>query len=275
MRPSTPPSSVNATSETESSQHASASLEQVAASSQHAPESALSEALIASNRLAMAGTSAAMLAHEFNNLMTPVLARSVDALESDDPQHARHAIERTVGQIEKAIRLSRHLLRLADPRPVEGEAQVCGARQAAEEALAEAIRPFRKDHIEVVVRADEALRLAGAAYLVEQVLLNLLLNARAAIKPNPGRIEISAERDGAMVRFEVADSGHGIPATELGLVFRPFLQRSEVSDPNAWRQVGLGLLVCREIVTQHGGRMDVMQNARGGCTFQVWWPAAE
>ena len=232
----------------------------------------LHEQLIESQRLACAGTTAAMLAHEYNNLMTPILARSIDALQRDDVEAMRLTLERTISQVRKTIALSRHLLQIVDPDDKADEA--CTVAAAVNEAIAETIRPFDKDGIELVLDIPETLRVRGRALLLEQVLLNLLLNARRALKGMRGRITVAALRAGEMVEIRVADTGVGIPAEQVEHVFNPFFSRDAEQDHGRWREAGLGLHVCRLIAQRHHATLRVAANVPRGCVFTLKWPAA-
>ena len=232
----------------------------------------LQRELVACQRLALAGTTAAMMAHEVNNLMTPILARASDALAHDDPALWRHALDRSVVQVQKTIALCKHLLRLTDPADERDATSNVAA--AVHEALEEAVRPFCKDGIELRVDVPAELYVRGRSLLLEQVLLNLLVNARAAMKGLRGSLAISARRDRGYVVIEVCDSGKGLTDDELATAYAPFLAAEAANDTTDWRRVGLGLHVCRLIAQEHGAALAVRANPDRGCTFVVRWPAA-
>jgi signal transduction histidine kinase len=108
---------------------------------------------------------------------------------------------------------------------------------------------------------------------VAQVLTNLLSNA-IKFSPVGGRIEITAERDGDGVRVGVRDSGEGIAQEDLPRLFQKFTQ----IDSSATRKAGgtgLGLVICKGIVEQHGGRIWVESTPNVGSTFFFTLPAAD
>lgn len=233
--------------------------------------SALQDELIACNRLAMLGNVAAMAAHEYNNLLTPIVARTEAALHApDDAAFVRTTLERTLTQARRAVALSRHLLEMAHDwtRPAE----LCSVAQAAREALETSARPFEKDGIEVRLEIPDGLHVCAQADLLSQVLLNLVLNAREAMKPNGGLLVIRADDEGAFVRLAISDTGRGIPRDRLDRVLNPFLAAEPTARPHDWHAVGLGLSVCRLIATRHGARMQASANEGRGCTFTLWWP---
>ncbi len=231
---------------------------------------ATQEELIACQRLAMLGNLAAMAAHEFNNLMTPIVARVEAAMSLDDEAFQRKALERTLTQSQRAIALSRHLLGLAhnDYRPAE----TCSVAAAVNEAIETAARPFDKDGIELRVTVPEELHVCASLDLLCQVLLNLLLNARAAMKDREGVLSVSAVDQGDHVQVDVRDSGKGLPPEDIENVFNPFLAANPHERANDWHQVGLGLSVCRMIAHTHGAQLRFLDNDGPGCTVRLTWP---
>lgn len=231
----------------------------------------LQEELIAQQRMALLGTMSAMVAHEFNNLMTPVVTRAQDALDRDDPPTMRKALDQALAHAQKAIAVARHLLGLTDQG---GQTPcVCSVNAAVREALETLGRPLHKGGIDLRVEVPTDLRVRARPMLLEQLLLNLLLNAREAMKERGGALTIAARREGSQVVIDVSDRGVGIAKQRLDQVVNPFLAADPSARPGDWRSVGIGLSVCRMISHQHGARLRASANAGGGCTFQIRWPA--
>ncbi len=226
--------------------------------------------LVACQRLALLGSLAGMAAHEFNNLMTPVVALVEAALTAADPALTHKALDRTLIQVQRAIGLSDHLLALAhrEYRPAE----LCSVAAAVREALETAVRPFQKDGIELRVTVPEELRVCAQEALLCQVLLNLLLNARQAMQGRRGVLTVTATADSDHVQIDVRDSGKGIPPDRLATVFNPFLAADPRARPQDWQTVGLGLSVCRLIAHHHGATLRALPNDGPGCTFRLRWP---
>ena len=107
--------------------------------------------------------------------------------------------------------------------------------------------------------------------LASQVLANLLENA-AKYTPAGTRIRIAAVADAPMVRVVVEDEGPGLPPGDPRLLFDKFQRGREES---AVVGAGLGLAICRAIVTAHGGEISAGPGARGGARFEFTLPAAE
>jgi signal transduction histidine kinase len=107
----------------------------------------------------------------------------------------------------------------------------------------------------------------GDAERLQQLFLNLLLNAADAMRDG-GELRIWLERAGdAEIEVGVADSGVGIPEAALEHVFEPFYTTKPAGEGN-----GLGLMVAKGIVTDHGGSIDVSSEAGKGTTFLVRFP---
>ena len=117
------------------------------------------------------------------------------------------------------------------------------------------------------------LHVQAQPLLLEQLLLNLILNARAAMKDARGRLYISAARDDGFVHITVRDQGVGFDEELLRDSVNPFLNAEAQEIPTA-RGTGVGLYACRTIAHEHQGRIWAENNPDVGCTFHVEWPAA-
>jgi signal transduction histidine kinase len=223
-------------------------------------------------RMSMLGTLAAMVAHEFNNLMTPVLARAQIALTTGDAVASRKALDCAFANAQKAIGITAHLLNM--PRRDQEDAATCAVAAAVQHALEVSPRPLEREGVTVTVDVPADLTVAARPLLFEQVLLNLVLNARAALRGRAGALSIVAHRDGEVVVLQIRDSGAGMPAEHIDRVLNPFLAADPERDTQDWRSVGLGLNVCRTIARQHAASLRARLNDGPGVTFELRWPAA-
>ena len=233
----------------------------------------LQQQVVALHQSALLGTTSAMVAHEFNNLMTPVLLRAQDALERDDPAAMRKACERTIVQTRKAIDICRHRMGVASAANEAGQ-DTCRVADALDEAVRSIYRPLAKDGIEFSASIDRDLTVKVNGTLMHQVFLNLLLNARRAMEKTRGPLAVSAVQDDDMVIIEVRDSGEGFPDDRMDTQLEPFLRADESREPRDWLSIGLGLAVCRKIAHEHAATLEASANDTGGCTFRLRWPAA-
>jgi signal transduction histidine kinase len=129
---------------------------------------------------------------------------------------------------------------------------------------------LERHQIEVVQNLGEIPRIVCAPAQINQVILNLLLNAMGAIEATGrggGRIEIDTRAQSAEVILEVADDGCGIPEAVLSRIFDPFFTTKPVG-----QGTGLGLSISQSIVTDHGGRIEVESTPSRGSRFRVILP---
>ncbi|MCG3126945.1 MAG: Sensor protein FixL [Phycisphaerae bacterium] len=230
--------------------------------------------LFSLHRHALLGSMVLMVAHEFRNLLTPVLGGCQNALASDDPVLMKKVLQRTVVQSQRATEICAHLLALARDTTKPGPNDVCVVADALQDAIASVASPFEKVGIELVIDVDAALRVRGQPTMLHQVLLNLLLNARKAMEKSRGILTVRARPDDEMVRIEVKDTGVGIPQDRLENLFNPFLASPPGEELRDWSQIGIGLAVCRRLVHENGGTIEVRANDGVGCTVLIRWPAA-
>ncbi len=236
------------------------------------------EQLTESQRLAAIGTIAAVIAHEFNNLLTPMVSYSqyamatADAAVPDMPL-IRKALAKSYQASTKAGRICNSMLSLA-----RGEATAFGpvpVQSLVDEVLNVLARDPQKDGIALRVQVEPGLSVHGDPVQLEQVLLNLLINARQAMLGRGGALTVKAATDPASgdVRLQVADTGPGIPAQVLPRIFQPFFTTKATAARGEPRGSGLGLSICREIVHHHGGRIDVASVVGRGTTFTLNLPS--
>lgn len=217
-------------------------------------------------RLATVGTLAAGIAHELNNLLTPVLGYA--QLAESHPEDATlvsKALERASRGVESATTIATALLDFTGART---RLEFASVDECLDGALACMGRPLEKDGIELrrAIPAGACARMNGTA--LQQVLLNLILNARRVLKDR-GWIAVRVQclasagdpSEGRLV-IEVEDSGPGLPeSVRQGL--------SEGALPaSAVKGHGFGLAICRRLVEQCGGTMTVGEGS-GGATFRI------
>lgn len=221
----------------------------------------------------MIGSLTAVIAHEFNNLMTPLVASAELAISSDDPELMKKTLTRGMNQAQRAIELSRRLLDLADARS-EPPAAVRLA-DAVQAALDTAIRPGKQETMLLRVVVPTELHVRAHRDLLVQLLMNLILNGHKACEGGRASLTISARRTDGEVEIDVCDSGKGLPKEYVDRVLNPFLAADPAATPCDWMGVGLGLCACRIIARKQNARLHFIVNDSGGCTVRVHWPVAE
>ena len=229
------------------------------------------ESLTHSHRLATLGTIATIIAHEYNNILTPIVSYAQLALaDPDDHATVRKALEKSLSGAERAAKISASLLGFAREADEHHVARLCGV---IDEAIGCMARDPAKDGLEVEVDVPDALAAISPLNL-QQVLLNLLLNAKNAMRRGGGRITVSARVEGGMIHLDVADTGPGIAPEIIDRLFEPFVTHR--SDPAADRKgTGLGLCICRDLVRAAGGSISVESKPGQGATFHIRLPVAD
>jgi len=239
-------------------------------------ESALQERLHQAQKMESVGRLAAGVAHDFNNLLGVILGYGElvrDGLPADDP--LREDVAHVLGAAERAAASTRQLLALGRKQPRRVRSLDLNAVVSES---AKILSRLAGETIELEIRLQPALGSVRADVgQIEQVLLNLVLNARDAL-PEGGRItietrneELAADRGqippGSYVLLTVTDTGPGMDAATRAQIFEPFFTTKETG-----KGTGLGLAVVHGIVQQSGGEIEVDSEVGVGTAFKVYLP---
>lgn len=235
----------------------------------------LEESLRESQRLNAVGTLTAGVAHNFNNLLTVILP-SLELLRSVVPSSHASILADCAGAADRAADLVHKLMTYAGKRPPRAHRD-CDVGQVVERALALCERAF-ENHIEISCTVAQGLGTVSADPAdVDQVLMNLLLNARDAVSVRGclvPRIEVRVERvtdAGAdLVAIRVRDNGTGMDAETLRRACEPFFTTKEVGSGT-----GLGLATSSSIARSLGGRLELESQPGRGTTVTFTMPAAK
>ena len=230
------------------------------------------EQLAGSERMASVGRLAAGVAHEIGNPIAAIMGLHDLIEDAATPEDTRaDFLKRMRKETERINVVVRDLLDYARPESGPGTA-LANVAEIAADALA-LVRPQKEwKGIDVKVEIPESLQVTLSPQRLTQVLLNLVLNAAAALSDQPGQrtLTVRATRAGeAMARIEVEDDGPGVPEALRDSIFDPFVTTKDVGSGT-----GLGLAVCRGIVEGAGGRMTIDASYTHGARFVVVLPAA-
>lgn len=222
--------------------------------------------------LANIGVSTCMIAHEINNLLTPTANYARLALDNpDDAKLLDKALQKTVRNCERATRMMQSMLAVAGGESEQKEATPL--RSLVEDIFGCLCRDFGKDGITVEVDIADNVEVWGIPIQIQQVLMNLILNAREAMLPRGGVLRINAHEVEGQVLIEVADTGCGIDRDNLDKIFEPFFTTKADEESDSFDGgFGLGLAFCHKIVTQSGGSISVESQIDKGTMFRVSLP---
>ena len=242
------------------------------------------EQLRQSQKLEAVGQLAGGVAHDFNNLLTIITGYSDLVLRRcprEDP--TRPKIEAIKKAAERAADLTRQLLAFSRKQVLQPK--VININEVVT-SVVNMLRRLVGDNIELVsMLRDDIGRVNADPGQFEQVLMNLVVNARDALTPQGGKIQIETDdveldsthanlrevmKPGRYVILVVSDNGHGINAEVQKHIFEPFFTTKE-----SGKGTGLGLSTVYGIVKQSGGYVWVYSEPGRGTTFKVYLPAVE
>jgi signal transduction histidine kinase len=231
----------------------------------------LRQQLLHAQRLSSVGALASSVAHEFNNILTTIINYAKLGLRPDSNEGVRtQALEKILKGSQRAATIVNSMLGFARSRSSQRETtDIIGL---VEEALILTEKDLSKHRIRVETKFEGRPQAPVVQGQIEQILLNLIINARQAM-PRGGwlRIAVGENPRTQMVEIRIADTGTGIPPEQLRLIFEPFYTTKE-PDEHGHGGNGLGLSVCRQIIEQHNGRIRVESVVGKGSTFTVKLP---
>jgi len=240
----------------------------------------LEEHLRHSQKMEAVGQLSGGVAHDFNNLLTVIQGHvSLIELKGNLPEHAADSLHEIAHAAARAAALTRQLLTFSREQVMQLSDLDANA---VVKSLSKMLRRVVREDIALELRyAPSPLVIHADAGMIEQVLMNLVVNARDAM-PAGGQLVVevagvafTAEaatsqpnaRPGAFVRLAVSDQGTGIPPEIRSKIFEPFFTTKE-----AGKGTGLGLANVYGIVQQHAGWIDLDTEVGRGTTFSVYLP---
>ena len=236
-----------------------------------------------SQKMESVGQLAAGVAHDFNNMLTVIQGHSGMLLARPTlPPELRDSVQAVYFAAERAASLTRQLLMFSrkgvlQPQPLDLREVIGNMSKMLKRLLGETI----------VLQFNPPLELPfvqGDTGMIEQVIMNLAINARDAM-PTGGNLTISVEpaeietsyvqgrpeaRPGNYVRLSVVDSGQGMDTATMSRIFEPFFTTKDVG-----KGTGLGLATVYGIIKQHQGWIDVASQPGHGASFSVFLPASD
>jgi two-component system, NtrC family, sensor kinase len=228
----------------------------------------LEEQLQISEKMASIGLLAAGVAHEVNTPLTGIssfVQMLMDGAEPDDPK--TRVLEKIEKQTFRAARIVNGLLNLA--RPAQVDSGPIDVNAVINDVLSLLDHQMRTGRIQVRKElAAVGPIVQGTEYKLQQVFLNLFLNARDAM-PKGGWLTIVTRAEGANATIEVADTGSGIPADHLSRIYDPFFTTKDIG-----KGTGLGLSITYGIVQEHGGTISCDSAPGQGTRFSLSLPLA-
>jgi signal transduction histidine kinase len=230
----------------------------------------LRQQLLQAQRLSSVGELASSIAHEFNNILTTIINSAKLGMRNSDSVEKQQAFERIVKAGQRAATIAAGMLGFA--RKSGTHRQRCDIARLVEEVLLLTEKDLSKHRIHVEKRFESRPTAWAVPGQIEQILVNLVINARQAMSAGGRlRIEVRENDSGDTVEVKVADTGVGISPDQLRLIFEPFFTTKQ-PDEYGRGGTGLGLSVCRQIIEQHQGRIRVESLVGKGSSFTLKLP---
>ena len=211
--------------------------------------------------------------HEFNNALTTILNYAKMGLRHKDEATRDKALNRILSASTKAARITASVLGMARSRSTRMEP--VKLETVIEDALVLLEREMMKYRVQVEREFAEVPRIQGNPGQIQQVLLNLMVNARQAMDGG-GRliIQLSSSAQGRAVDLTVRDTGCGMEPDVMRRMFEPQFSTKEGPDETGKGGSGLGLAACLEIVEAHRGRIRVQSSPGKGTAITIRFPLA-
>ena len=232
----------------------------------------LQQQLMETQKLSSVGALASSITHEFNNILMTVINYAKMGLRHQDPKTRERSFEKILAAGQRAAKITTGMLSYA--------------RRQADRREAVELKAIVEDVL-VLVEKDLQVHRIGwnfncqgdpwvlvNANQIQQVILNLIINARQAMGDGGQLLlSIGADADAQMGEIRVADSGPGIPPAQLRQIFEPFFSTKD-RDEQGQGGTGLGLALCRDVMESHKGRIRVESTVGKGTTFTLKLPLA-
>lgn len=233
----------------------------------------LQDLLTQTQKLAALGELVSTTTHEFNNVLMTVINYARMGLRHKDDETREKALQKILAAGERASRITASILGMARNRSDAFEPT--DLARLTDDALLLLERELNKYRIRVVREFADVPPVLANGNQIQQVLLNLIINARQAM-PRGGELllRLSLNEAEGVVELFVRDYGEGIPEDKLRRIFDPFFTTKTGPDESGRGGTGLGLSAARSIIENHRGRIRVESAVGVGTAFTIKLPIA-
>lgn len=220
--------------------------------------------------LANIGVSTCMIAHEINNLLTPLANYATLAINNpDDKELTQKALRKTADNSLRATKVMDSILAMANGQNQTKENTLL--KDMVDQIFSCLCRDFTKDRITVKIDIPEHLTIHVVPVEIQQVIMNLILNARDAMLSTGGTLTIIAAEKDQAVEIKISDTGCGIPPEDMEKIFNPFFT-TKANSATENSGSGLGLAFCKRVMDSHAGAIKVESTQNSGTTFELNLP---
>ncbi len=223
-------------------------------------------------RLTALGELVSTTTHEFNNVLMTILNYAKMGMRHRDDATRDKALDKIYTAAERANKITNSVLGMARNR--SNQFETTDLAKLIEQTMVLMERELNKYRVSVDLQIEDVPSIQAIGNQLQQVLLNLLINARQAM-PDGGQLIVRLYPEGESVHLAVRDFGTGIPADKLKKIFDPYFSTKEGPDESGKGGTGLGLAACKNIVDAHGGKIRVESTVGKGTCFTLKLPAAQ
>lgn len=233
----------------------------------------LKRRLLEAQKLTAMGELVSTTTHEFNNVLMAVINYARMGLRHQDEQTRNNCFEKIAAAGDRAAKITTGVLAMAKNRGDRMEPT--DLSKIVDDTIVLLERELRKYRIELEFQNDNAPLAMANGNQIQQVLLNLMINARQAM-PHGGRLilKLSYDKANNTVDLLVRDHGTGIPTDQLPHIFDAFYTTKTGPDETGKGGTGIGLAACRDIIEAHQGKIRVQSTVGMGTAFTIRIPAA-
>jgi signal transduction histidine kinase len=234
---------------------------------------ALQAQLLQMQKLTALGDLVSTVTHEYNNVLTTIINYAKLGLRHRDAPTRDKALDKILAAGHRAARLTNGILAFARNRT--GGFEPTELSRVIDDSMLLLERELTKYRVRVECEVQPVEPAWANGNQIQQVLINLLINARQAM-PRGGviTIRLAQERPGEMIELSVRDTGCGIPPDKLPKIFDRYFTTKAGPDESGKGGTGLGLSMCREIIEAHRGRVRVESTVGRGTAFTLKLPPA-
>lgn len=231
--------------------------------------------LIQTTRMAEIGGLASGVAHEFNNIIGIIEGYAQMAEVNNEQGYVREALKMIQECVIRGKDVTQSLLGYAGK--LKSKKQPSDIREIIRRTLLLISRSFAAANVEVVEEYHEAPKIVVDPAQMQQVFLNIAINALDAMRPNKGgRLTIYVGKSDDAVEIRFSDNGEGIAEENLPKVFQPFFTTKGVlGGGNDTKGTGLGLSVCKGIIEDHQGKIEARSKLGEGSVFTIKLPVGK
>jgi signal transduction histidine kinase len=233
----------------------------------------LEEELGQARRMAALGELVSTTTHEFNNVLTTIINYAKLGLRNKDEPSRDKALTKILAAAQRAEKITNSVLGFARNRG--HDRQPTDLTQLVEQSLVLLERELQKYRVQVELQTEPSPHAFVCGNEIQQVLLNLLTNARQAM-PRGGRVlvRVAPDTTAGTVDLSVRDTGSGIPAHLLPRIFDRYFTTKHGPDASGKGGTGIGLAACRDIIEAHQGKIRVESTVGVGTAFIIKLPVA-